>query len=151
MIPDEEKLFYKTENVENRPVVNKLASAIGQRMATFFYTHTCSMKDHIVMKHLKAYLDSDDALCDLLKCINFDISNNHEKAILQDSLISSACTIVLRAWDNICNIWLHYICESNEKPAGTVDWFFHRKELQEKLPMYIILTLFYGARKMMAL
>ena len=134
MIPTEETEFYRTEQVENRPIVNKLACAIGEKMATFFYTHTLSMKDHIVMKHLKKYLDSDQAVDDVSLAIGAhpDHLSEKDKDKIRDSVVSSACSITLRAWDNICNIWMHYIINSNEKPAGDVFWSFIRKELQEK-------------------
>ena len=134
MIPDEETVFYDTEQVENRPIVNKIAAAIGERMATFFYTHTCSMKNHIVMRKLKAAVDDERTLEEAATIVGADLSLMTEEECneLHNNVIGSCASILIRAWDNIFDIWMHYICNSPEKPAGSVDWCVHRKELQDK-------------------
>lgn len=133
MIPDEDTVFHDAYQVESRPLVNKIASAIGEKMATFFYSHTCSMRTHIVMKHLKAYLDSNEALEEATESLGRAYAglSGKEREALQDNLTASICSVVVRAWDNIFNIWMHYMCHSLEKPVGSVHWYVIRKELQE--------------------
>ena len=114
--------------------MNKLASAIGEKMATFFYTHTCSMREHIVMKHLKQYLDSEDAMADMADTLGISVEDLSDADCdkLHEDLISSSCSLIVRTWDNIFDIWIHYICESPEQPVGNIFWKFIRKELQAR-------------------
>ncbi|CAB9511975.1 hypothetical protein SEMRO_512_G157630.1 [Seminavis robusta] len=133
MIPNQETQFYRAETLEARPIVQQLASAIGERMATWFYTHTVSMKNHVVMNHLKAYLESQEAIEDMAE----EMGVRPEELAWKDreriklELISSYASVLVRVWANISSIWIHYICHSPEKPVGTVYWSFTRNELQE--------------------
>ena len=135
MIPEDERIFYQTENIDSRPVVHKLGTAIGVKMATLFYTHSCSMKNHFIMKHLKNWIDSPEATIETAKTLGLDRKDlgEAEKNMVHYNLVASACSIFLRAWDNAVNIWLHYIFTSPEQPAGEVYWNFTKKELQNRV------------------
>jgi hypothetical protein len=39
---DSEQLLFDADSIDSRPNVNKLAAALGEDMATFFFTHTCN-------------------------------------------------------------------------------------------------------------
>jgi hypothetical protein len=45
-ITNNEEYFLSSDLVDSCPIVNKLAAAIAERQATYFYTHTCNQKDH---------------------------------------------------------------------------------------------------------
>ena len=45
--------MFDTETVDSRPVVNRLAAALAEEEATYFYTHTCNAKDHFGVRKIK--------------------------------------------------------------------------------------------------
>ena len=123
---DKEPLF-DTEQVDCRPVVSKLAAAIGEEEPAYFHTHTCSLKEGFGMRLIWNWLSSEellDSICDGSE----DVA---ERAFLRKGIIDSAGVFVLRAWMEINIVWLEYICNSPDQPLGEVTKFASRAELQE--------------------
>ncbi len=59
-ISDCNEPMFDIDSIENRPVVNKLAAAVGETQATYFYTHTCNQHEHFGVKQLKQWIDSSE-------------------------------------------------------------------------------------------
>ena len=118
--------------IDSRPIVNKLAAAMGERMPTFFYTHTCSQKTHIGMRVFKKWIDSDESVENTLKMFgkDFGTSSLHDIAEAKRLLAQCSCLIAVRSWNLIFDIWMRYITQSKEYPIGKIDKVFNRKELQ---------------------
>jgi hypothetical protein len=119
--------IFDTEQVDCRPVVNKLSCAIGEKQPTYFYTHTCSMKTHFGVKLIWNWLQSDDILDNM--CDVDDDATDRER--LRMDAIESAGVILFRVYMEMIHLWILYITKSPETPLGCVDWFFARMENQE--------------------
>jgi len=122
----EERIF-DTEQVDSRPIVNKLAAAIGEDAPTYFYTHTCSMRTHYGMKILWDWL-MGDAIMDILCDGN---ETDRERKELRKHIIDSAGVLLLRSWMEMVMIWIMYLTDSPEEPIGKVTKHMFRMELQD--------------------
>ena len=118
--------IFDSDHVESRAVVNKLAATIGERMPTYFYTHTCSMRTHFGMRHLYEWITGEEVMH--LHCKE---TTEHDQAHWQKSLLDSSGTYLLRAWVEILQIWVMHITKSPDMPMGVVDGFWGRLELQD--------------------
>lgn len=118
--------IFDSDHVESRAVVNKLAATIGERMPTYFYTHTCSMRTHFGMRYLYEHITGDEVM--RLHCKE---CTEHDRAHWQKSLLDSSGTYLLRAWVEILQIWIMYITKSPDMPMGKVVAFWGRLELQD--------------------
>jgi len=126
-IRGQEERVFDTEQVDSRPIVNKLAAAIGEDDPTYFYTHTCSMRTHYGMKILWDWLMGDgimDILCD-------GDETDREQKDLRKYIIDSAGVLLLRSWMEMVLIWIMYITKSPEHPVGKVTKYMFRMELQD--------------------
>ena len=135
MCTDEEKqqnLIFDSDSVDSRPTVNKLAAALGEQMATLFFTHTCNMKHHFGMRILKRWLDSNEAIREVAQSIDEsrDFSYFELEQIRKD-LLQSSCGLALRCWINVTQIYMTYITKSSEHPIGELLKAWWRYELQE--------------------
>jgi hypothetical protein len=128
-----EQHVFDSDSVDSRPVVNKLAAAMGEEMPTLFYTHTCSMKTHFGMRVIRNWLDSEEAIKQIWSKIDDrgqPISSEEEHQLRHD-LMQSSCVLALRCWINVVEIYMQYITKSNERPIGTVTKSWYRLELQD--------------------
>lgn len=125
-------LMFDTDSIDSRPVVNRLAAAIGEEMPTLFFTHTCSTATHFGMRVLKAWLESAEATeiikNDIDKGINYTEEQIQE---LKRDLISSSCGVAFRTFVNVATIYMTYITKSSERPIGEVTKSWWRFELQD--------------------
>ena len=130
---DEERLpIFDSESIDSRPVVHKLAAALGERMGSVFYTHTCNMKCHFGMKLLKNWLESElsiDGVIDQL-CSKRTFTEEQREEIHENMQLST-CSLALQCWINVSDIWMAYITKSPEEPVGKVDNIWMKRELQE--------------------
>ena len=133
VIPEKEAHEFMSDSIDKRPMVNKLAAALGERKGSIFYTHTCNMKDHVGMRVLKEWIDSPQAIDACLRLFGMDPLHVGEAVRLQAAarLSASACSVAVRAWSVITKIWMRYIFKSPEKPIGPLDDYFMKQELQE--------------------
>jgi predicted secreted protein len=53
---------FDTDTTDSRPTVNRLAAAVAQEQAKYFYTHTCNQKHHFGICRLKEWIDSEEYL-----------------------------------------------------------------------------------------
>jgi len=119
--------IFDTEQVDCRPVVNKLAATCTEQPSTYFYTNTLAMLTHFGFRILYKYITSNELL-DKLGCVRYTAK---DKAALQKEILESVGALMLRVWMEISHIWLAYIVSSPEQPLGDIDMHFCRAELQD--------------------
>jgi hypothetical protein len=119
--------LFDTEQVDCRPMVNKLAAACAERKPTYFLTWTCSMRTHFGMKVIWDWLVSDD----LYSLVARGDESNEEREQLKQAVINSAGVLLLRAWMEIIHIWIVYITKSGEEPMGKILHYCVRAEQQD--------------------
>ena len=124
-----DKSFFDTDSVDSRPVVNKLAAAVSEKQATYFYTHTCNATEHFGVAPIRNWIESDEALeawCD-------GTESFEEKEEIRKSLRQTASVVLLRNWIEVSLLYMHYIEHSDDKPLGDVDYMWWRFEFQESV------------------
>jgi hypothetical protein len=124
--------IFDTDSVDSRPIVNKLASAVRDKQATYFYTHMANQKDHFGLRRIKEWINRDDFLY-LYTVLGKD--SVHDKLGLQAELREAgrrgAAVALLRNWMETAEIWMGYILESDECPLGKVSRMWWRHEYQD--------------------
>jgi hypothetical protein len=128
--------LFDSDGVDCRPVVNKLAAAVAQEQATYFYTHTCNQLDHFGIKPIKEWIDSDEMAELLLKKLNdfgkFGYHNEFEtRKELVESMARSVAVALFRNWMIVSEVWMRYISKSKEQPLGKVSNIWYRHEFQD--------------------
>ena len=103
---DEQRLpLFDSESIDSRPVVHKLAAALGDKMASIFYTHTCNMKDHFGMKLMKQWLDDERSVNLVIKQLHLNQHfSKNKRDELKHNLLSSSCSLALHCWMNVSAI-----------------------------------------------
>ena len=127
--------MYDVDSIENRPVVNKLAAAVAENQATYFYTHTCNQEDHFGLRNIKKWIDSYELESIIISKISGikGLTKNIERYRdeLKKSIIQSSAVIMLRNWMEVSSIWMNYITTSTERPLGNVKQIWWRHEYQD--------------------
>ena len=52
--------MFNTDSIDSRPVVNRLAAALSEEKATYFFTQTCNQSDFFGVRELKHWLDGNN-------------------------------------------------------------------------------------------
>ncbi len=134
-INDSNEPLFDVDCIESRPIVNKLAAAVAQEQATYFYTHTCNQEDHFGVRQIKQWIDSDEFENIVTKKIGSisgltqNISRYKEE--LKASIVQSGAVALLRNWMEVSTIWMNYIKNSSEMPLGKVTNIWWRHEYQD--------------------
>ena len=123
---------FKTDAVDSRPVVHKLAAAIGDHDAQYFATFSVNQLDHFGISGVKKWMDSN-ALKDVIRqklglCGELTPKEEHE---LKSCAARMGATIILRHWMEVAEIWMDYICNSPEQPLGKIWRCWWRHEYQD--------------------
>lgn len=119
--------IFDTEQVDCRPVVNKLAATSSERSPTYFFTWTLSMMTHFGIRLLYKHITSEDLVDKFCTPHHSDV----DRTAIKKEILESAGTFLLRAWMEISHIWFAYIVKSPEQPLGEIDMHFCRAELQD--------------------
>jgi len=119
--------LFDTDSVDSRPVVNRLAAAVADAQATYFYTHTCNQAEHFGIRHIKEWIDSE-AILDHL-CINS--ASISERMEVQRAVLNGSSVGICRNWMEVAEIWMSYILKSTEQPLGPVIKMWWRHEYQD--------------------
>jgi predicted GIY-YIG superfamily endonuclease len=123
--------LFDTDSIDSRKVVNKLASAVAQRQATYFFTHTCNQQDHFGVREIKRWLESlelEDALLELMPPGKHSFERMQE---LKISVKEGSAVTMLRCWMETVDKYMKYIAYSDERPIGKVDKIWYRHEYQD--------------------
>lgn len=134
IVSSRESLF-DVDSIEKRPIVNKLAAAVAQKQATYFYTHTCNQQEHFGVRKLKKWIDSDELeslIMSKVGGINGLTSHiERYRDELKGSIVQSSAVVMLRNWMEVSSIWMNYIKNSKERPLGEVKRIWWRHEYQD--------------------
>jgi len=52
-------LHFNTDAIDSRPVVNRLAAALQEELATYFFTQTCNQRDFFGVRAIKRWIDGE--------------------------------------------------------------------------------------------
>jgi predicted GIY-YIG superfamily endonuclease len=132
---DSNGTMYNVDSIQSRPIVNKLAAAVAEEQATYFYTHTCNQEEHFGIREIKKWIDSSDLENIILskfgkmQYLKENILRYQEE--LRTSIIQSAAVSILRNWMEVSSIWMNYLKNSKEKPLGKITRIWWRHEYQE--------------------
>ena len=119
--------YFNVDSVDSRPTVNKLAAAVAEKQATYFFTHTPNASDHFGLAPLREWLCSDEALV----CNGADLLDPDNCEEVRTALKQSASIVLLRNWIETAIIYMNYISESEECPLGEVEHIWWRFEFQD--------------------
>ena len=118
---------FNTDAIDSRPVVNRLAAAVKDEPATYFFTQTCNQREFFGVREIKRWLDSDE-LRNLLK---EEASDSMDVDDLLKAVKQSACVVLNRNWMEVAEIYMLYIAKSPEHPLGEVAKIWWRHEYQD--------------------
>jgi predicted GIY-YIG superfamily endonuclease len=131
--PNQGIAFRQSENgelygdtVENQTAVHKLAAAIGEHPAHYFYTRTLNQKKCRGVRILREWVTSEEAIEVIQK--KYCLSWNVAATILRES----AASYVQKSWDAMNDLWMRYIIFSSEEPLGKIWRAWMRKEFQKQ-------------------
>ena len=115
------------DSIDSKQMIKNLMASQRYYPFDFFLSFTCNMKLHFGTKPIKAWIDGIEW------CKNFymfDKLTEAEKVEVTHSLSQAASSLLLRAWNESCRIFLDYLKLSPHSPFKAVDAFFARHEFQ---------------------
>jgi len=121
--------MFNTDSVDSRPVVNRLAAALGEEQATYFYTQTCNQSEFFGVSPIKRWIDSLE--------FEREVENSYgnltadEKEEVLKAAKQAACVSMVRNWMEVSEIYMHYLAKSPERPLGKVKKIWWRHEYQD--------------------
>lgn len=124
-----DKSFLDTDSCDSRPTVNKLAAAITEKQATYFFTHTANQKLHFGLSSIKQWIDSDNVM--EMLCKGNNMSNWDHREEVREALQQEAAVTLLRNWIEVSIIYMKYIATSPEQPLGDIEHIWWRFEFQD--------------------
>jgi len=119
--------LFDTDSIDSRPVVNRLAAAVAEKQATYFYTHTCNQAEQFGIRRIKQWIDSDEILDHLCR----DPGSFLERAEVRRAVLSGSSVALCRNWMEVSELWMTYILSSTEAPLGNVVRMWWRHEYQD--------------------
>ena len=126
-VKGKKEAIFDTEQIDSRPMVNKLAAAALEKQPTYFYTHTCSMRTHFGLKLIWDWIAGEEIIQRL--CEGHESQDERDK--LRQHIVDGSGVLLLRVWMEMIHIWINYLAKSDEQPIGHVDQFLFRMELQD--------------------
>ena len=124
-----DKNFFDTDSVDSRSTVNRLAAAVANKQATYFFTHTANMLEHFGLAPIKEWIDSDDAAnmhCD-------ETTSPADKEEIKQAIKQEAAVTLLRVWMEVSQLHMDHTTHSEERPLGSVDHIWWRFEFQDSV------------------
>lgn len=115
------------ESFDSKAMVRNLCASQLYHNMSHFLTFTCNMKKHFGTKPIKEWLDSE-----MWKRFFFeyhDLDENEKKEI-DDSVVQAASGLLLRVWQEVCQLFLSYLRKSPSSPYQKVLSIFSRNEYQ---------------------
>ena len=115
------------DSIDSKQMIKNLMASQRYFPFDFFLSFTCNMKLHFGTKPIKEWIDGIEW------CKNFHAFGKlteAEKMEITKSLEQAASSLLLRAWNESCRIFLDYLKLSPHSPFKDVDAFFARHEFQ---------------------
>lgn len=117
------------ESIDSKAMVRNLCASQKWHPMDFFLTFTCNMKKHFGTKPIKEWLDSED----WKKFFpGYNDLDDKEKFEIDESVIQSSSSLILRVWQEVCQLFLSYLRKSTSSPYRRVLSIFARNEYQAK-------------------
>ena len=115
------------DSIDSKQVIKNLMASQKYYPFDLFLSFTCNQKQHFGTKPIKECIDGT-AWTKIF--IGYDFLTNAEKEEIKHSLGQSAASLLLRAWNETCRIFLDYLKTSPHSPYRYFDAFFARYEFQ---------------------
>jgi hypothetical protein len=112
------------EATENHANVHKLAALVGERKPHYFFTQSCNQRTCRGLKVIREWVSSYEA--QVLVSQKYGLSIDEASQYLRES----AAPYVLRSWNEVIEVWMRYIIESDEAPLHKIEYAWYRKEFQ---------------------
>ena len=88
------------------------------------------MKKHFGTAPLKRWIDSRDWRYNF-KGYFEDLDSNEQKEV-DKAIVQFSSSLLLRFWQEVCQLFLHYLCKSPSSPFKKVSSIISRNEYQAK-------------------
>ena len=117
------------ESFDSSTTVKNLCASQYYHKMDFFLTFTCNQKKHFGVKNVKEWIDSGawkqyfEGFSDLTE---FEVKE------IEDAVIQSAATLLLRNWQEVSKLFVDYLRHSPSSPYQNVNSIFVRYEYQEE-------------------
>ena len=115
------------ESFDSKAMVRNLCSAQKYHKATHFCTNTCNMKKHFGTKPIKNWLDSNEWKNHFDGYFELDVNERKE---VDNAIIQSSSSLLLRIWQEVCQLFINYLHKSPSSPFQSVRSIFARNEYQ---------------------
>jgi hypothetical protein len=127
------------DEVDSKAMVRNLCSSQVHHKMDVFLTFTCNMKKHFGTKVVKKWLDEKS----WKECINdYDELDPNEKKEMDESITQASSILLVRIWQEVCELFLSYLRKSSNSPYKNVRSMFARFEYQKcKLYQFNLLQL----------
>jgi hypothetical protein len=112
------------EATENHANVHKLAALVGERRPHYFFTQSCNQRTCRGLKVIREWVTSYQAK--VLVSEKYGLTIDEASQYLRES----AAPYVLRSWNEVIDVWMRYIIESDEAPLHKIEYAWYRKEFQ---------------------
>ena len=115
-------------SVDNKSMVRNLCSSQQWHPMDVFLTFTCNMKKHFGTKMVKGWIDGG---CWREYFVGYENLDKFEKKEIDESMAQASSTLLLRIWQEVCELFLKYLKESPSSPYKSVSSIFARFEYQK--------------------
>jgi len=113
--------------IDPRRTVQELAAFLRDHDPTYFYTHTCNVREHFGVAPLQLWVDFQ--IEELRNNVYLsEVEFNKMKESYNQRLAVPLC----RSWFRAGNYYMKYICESPEQPLGPIQYYWYRWEDNDK-------------------
>ena len=115
------------ESFDSKAMVRNLCASQSYHNMTHFLTFTCNMRKHFGTMPIKEWVDND-----IWKKIfdNYYDLDPIEKEEIDSSIIQSASSLLLRVWQEVCQLFIRFLHKSKHSPYKKVLSIFSRNEYQ---------------------
>jgi predicted GIY-YIG superfamily endonuclease len=117
------------ESFDSKAMVRNLCASQLYHNMDFFLTFTCNMKKHFGTKPIKDWLDSHDWEKKFLDFQDLDMKEKEEVTL---ATVQASSGLLLRIWQEVCQLFLDYLRKSPSSPYKEVLSIFARNEYQAK-------------------
>ena len=117
------------ESFDSKAMVRNLCASQSYHNMTHFLTFTCNMKRHFGTKPIKEWIDSDNWKKKFPDYYDLDISERNE---IKEAIVQSASSLLLRVWQEVCQLFIKFLHKSPHSPYQKVLSIFARNEYQSK-------------------
>jgi len=117
-------------SIDSSQMVKNLCASEKYHPKDYFVTLTCNQLCHFGTKIVKEWIDSED-------CINefYDYKKllEREKAELRKAMCQAASGLLLRNWQEVCELLIDFLRYSSSSPFKKVGSIFSRNEYQKSV------------------